>query len=1383
MIQLNLQVEHVARALQQDVAQQLDAAQPSDLASARRCINDTLLTAAAKYFPSRPPPDNRISAQTSFRASAKLTWRHYHDLKAASVAVPHAVFLKWRAACAFAKASRQLRTQSRQLKKATMLAKLEEAECAAQQGNQRLLHQIVRSLAPRNTTLLSRLRDPDGHVLGKEAALQAMLQYAKDTFSVMPDEPVILPMQEDWLCTDAEVRNELTKLGMYKAAPVGMAPAALWKTCAEAIAPLLGTHIRVHLHFEEVSAILRENRVDRFQQYAGKRKHGCVGGLSLSLDLSRAYDLTNRPIVYTTLAQHGVPQDTITVIQQLHKDAQYVFRSGDQVASQITTNGLKQGCCIAPFLWSFYTVALMHHLIDKLGEEWLQRVLVLFADDHWCHWVIRHKEDWDAAIANMTVVLEALLAFKMKVNYGKTAILVMKNGTRYLIIKVQGQEQLIPIKEAHEYLGTKARLDMPGTALLTALRQFHQVLHSKAQSSPDITTQPQIFAHLQRLEDSLQILASEQERKADEPAEGTEPQIPCPECDDMFTTEHAMRLHCQVKHAFLPPRVACTTFYRWQNLRHHIESGACEKLGGDSFIKHPPKNPDEQAAASSLPSPPPGLPADTAVGVQQNLPLVDRLLFHNLQHDWERLLRDPTLKADLMAHCSICHMWIAKSSHIKQHIRRIHDAETPGLHEAAMWGPQAVTPNNATVPESVGLNPEVDIFAFCDPSLSLLLKSSTPLALVSEAAPESSESNQQPKRPRPEPSPLFVNRSRHPNRPPQAPFHPKGPRGGGYYPFHQPSTMDPQVRLMAKLMLQHEEMLAAQRVDKVFIMFLRQDYASIIPNLHSISQQWHSKNHQQDATDQTETVQQSPLRTVLMACLLKELLARVQKMASTTEGQGKLQAAGWMDEKGEWTFLRFCHKTKKLVRDLKKECMNHQEAVRQISFMLEHMRGEIVQKFNSTQSLKVLEESIQRDASDLVYTDRQLPLAAVGHFTQTGHLETVSPGGSAGPAGVRPLSFPSSDGERFSLTLSKCQPPSFSLQNPGNHCYAIAFLYALDIAVRMLGLQSHMPPTYMKLQGQRRGGVFRLLGFLTLGWRDPEQQHDTVEFIDFLHWQLLPRSLSAGVWQGRWQADDDDDHISITLGTSLSKCIGLICPPKHCPNVQSLINFWSAQEHCQAMAQPMPWLFLQLPRFRYRCGVVNKTKQWFNIPTDLRVPLFLDEHSLAIRWVPYRTVAIIRHHGRTASSGHYTTVLPSERGLLSLDDAKAPALLDDKSTAAVSRDMYVVAAVCTEPSLVQTFHSESSMPDPAVMARLWLRYIDLHGEEWVASQMYLQEQLIHQLTQDFHILQQRHDSLQYQIERLIRNQNTYYYNQTAKASRNKCHRVQPRQIDLNTLDD
>ena len=56
------------------------------------------------------------------------------------------------------------------------------------------------------------------------------------------------------------------------------------------------------------------------------------------------------------------------------------------------------------------------------------------------------------------------------------------------------------------------------------------------------------------------------------------------------------------------------------------------------------------------------------------------------------------------------------------------------------------------------------------------------------------------------------------------------------------------------------------------------------------------------------------------------------------------------------------------------------------------------------------------------------------------------------------------------------------------------------------------------------------------------------------------------------------------------------------------------------------------------------------------------------------------------------------------------------------------------------------------MASIWLRYMDLHGEEWIASQIYLLEVHLRQMCQDMGILQQRHDALQYQISLLMRNQ-------------------------------
>ena len=67
----------------------------------------------------------------------------------------------------------------------------------------------------------------------------------------------------------------------------------------------------------------------------------------------------------------------------------------------------------------------------------------------------------------------------------------------------------------------------------------------------------------------------------------------------------------------------------------------------------------------------------------KNVPLLERSRFAKQSQNWESLLRDPTLQPDLQSHCTLCHMWIASFRHVKQHICKIHEPETPGLHAKA----------------------------------------------------------------------------------------------------------------------------------------------------------------------------------------------------------------------------------------------------------------------------------------------------------------------------------------------------------------------------------------------------------------------------------------------------------------------------------------------------------------------------------------------------------------------------------------------------------------------------------------------------------------------------------------------------------------------------
>ena len=300
-------------------------------------------------------------------------------------------------------------------------------------------------------------------------------------------------------------------------------------------------------------------------------------------------------------------------------------------------------------------------------------------------------------------------------------------------------------------------------------------------------------------------------------------------------------------------------------------------------------------------------------------------------------------------------------------------------------------------------------------------------------------------------------------------------------------------------------------------------------------------------------------------------------------------------------------------------------------------------------------------------------LAAGGSIHEEGGTSTSTGGQAVGQDALRQVTA-SHAASSSSVALQQRQQypwhiPSFSLLNEGNHCYAIAFLYAIDIAMHRTCLHTDLPEVLRCLQGCQQARVFSHLGFLALGWREPERQHDVSEFIDFLHPKLLPRSF-LGTWQGRRLIDNADMQRTVHNPTSL--CIGLGAPPRHNPDVQTLIDHWYAQDFRQALMQLSPWLFLQLPRFRHQANRIVKAKQCYTLPDTVKVPVFRDCHTLAVQWQPYTTVALICHRGANPSSGHYYVVTPGQRGHLALDDDKKPTIVGSDNLKQVSREMYVI---------------------------------------------------------------------------------------------------------------
>ena len=544
-----------ADALRHTVELRLQELRPTDAQQAQTQINQVLLAAAQEHFPATRSVDDRVSADPSYRASAKATWDLYARLKLPCHPILPTVWQKWRLAVQFRRASKALRDQSRAIKRAKYLQQVDLAEQAAAAGDQRTLFQIVKRLAPKSFRGASRLLGPDGRLLSAAQELTAVLTYSHQTFACIPDDTQLRSTEQSLCIRDEDLQRELGGLGVCKAVPAHTAPGAVWKLCSASISAVLGpvlrehfsapaqerlegdwkdcyikwlpkpnkkplsvadlrpiglqcpsskalagvlkghlleallprlrwvpqfaytknrgtadAILRVHAHFDRVAHALRDNVVDRFQRRQGRRAGRCVGGCSLSLDLSKAFDSVCRPTMYQSLLDHGVRTEVINAVQQLHQSAAYRFEVGDHHGAACTSNGIKQGCKIAPYLWCFFMLEFTERLQKQRTPDWVLQVMTLFADDVWSNWLIRQEEDFLQAKKDIELILTELEAMRLQINYKKTAILlrlvgrdasrVLKQhtsqqaGQTHLHLTVSDRHCTIPIKVQHEYLGT-----------------------------------------------------------------------------------------------------------------------------------------------------------------------------------------------------------------------------------------------------------------------------------------------------------------------------------------------------------------------------------------------------------------------------------------------------------------------------------------------------------------------------------------------------------------------------------------------------------------------------------------------------------------------------------------------------------------------------------------------------------------------------------------------------------------------------------------------------------------------------------------------------------------------------------------------------------------
>ena len=89
----------------------------------------------------------------------------------------------------------------------------------------------------------------------------------------------------------------------------------------------------------------------------------------LFIDLRKAYDSVPCAAMWKALGKLGVPEPVIELIRSFHQNMQVQIQLNGNLLEEIdVTNGLRQGCCMAPVLFNLYACLVVERWTARIAE-------------------------------------------------------------------------------------------------------------------------------------------------------------------------------------------------------------------------------------------------------------------------------------------------------------------------------------------------------------------------------------------------------------------------------------------------------------------------------------------------------------------------------------------------------------------------------------------------------------------------------------------------------------------------------------------------------------------------------------------------------------------------------------------------------------------------------------------------------------------------------------------------------------------------------------------------------------------------------------------------------------------------------------------------------
>ncbi|CAE7307131.1 unnamed protein product [Symbiodinium sp. CCMP2592] len=402
-----------------------------------------------------------------------------------------AIWRAWYHFTKFRKAHREFRGAGRLAKHAWYSDRLHELGTHARRHNIRALYQGVQRLAPKKRFAQVQLRAPDGGLISPERQAQLLSAHLRNSYTgrfCQPDRSAAMPS----LAMDATMLSSaLASLSVHKAVPEHLAPIAAWRLCSDEIMPELAELVNNLTAADELWHAAESSR--RFFRTG-------FGHMSLSLqlspDLSSAFDHMEWAHIAVALEDASVPSELQAQVLEWYRDIKYVLTIQGQTVDISASRGLKQGCLIAPLIWSLVTGRFLYELALCSDPLWVTADVTTYADDFHAGSQVQSYAELCRLEIRLGQLLDVLCTAGLTVNAQKSAVLFLFRGTfasKWLkqhvkntpdgqVLRLRTPKGMLfefPVAEVHTYLGVRISYKNPRLATLQHRVQLVQAEWSR----------------------------------------------------------------------------------------------------------------------------------------------------------------------------------------------------------------------------------------------------------------------------------------------------------------------------------------------------------------------------------------------------------------------------------------------------------------------------------------------------------------------------------------------------------------------------------------------------------------------------------------------------------------------------------------------------------------------------------------------------------------------------------------------------------------------------------------------------------------------------------------------------------------------------------------